>query len=103
MAQPCKPVRRDVIRAARFTADEWRCVREKADLANLAPCQYLRHAALQHRLNTRVELAAIYHLSRLGNNLNQLARVANTTGRLDDSGRLGQLLAELRAALRRLA
>lgn len=102
MSRPRKTAKRDVIRPARFTADEWRAVCESAELAELSPCSYLREAALQHRLRTRVDKKALYHLGRIGNNLNQLARVANTTGRLAAAARLETTLEDVRAAIRRL-
>ena len=103
MARPRKPGKRDVIRPARFTLEEWRTVCRKAELASLSPCRYLRKAALQHPLRSRLEQKAIYHLGRIGNNLNQLARAANATGRLAEARRLEGAMDELLAALRRIA
>ena len=44
----------------------------------------------------------VYHLGRIGTNLNQLTRIANTTGRIDYSQRLAAVLNELTEAIRRL-
>ena len=44
----------------------------------------------------------MHQLSKIGNNLNQLTRVANSTGRLDHSQRLQKVLNELTEAIRRL-
>jgi hypothetical protein len=49
-----------------------------------------------------LEREVVYHLARIGNNLNQLTRAANALRRVELSSRLELTLAELRAALRRV-
>jgi hypothetical protein len=51
----------------------------------------------------RVEEKAIYHLGRIGNNLNQLAFVANATGRLGDTRHLHEVLNQILRAIRHLS
>ena len=51
----------------------------------------------------RIEQEAVYQLGKIGNNLNQLAKVANSTGRLGDARRLRDALQELLDAVRVLA
>ncbi len=50
----------------------------------------------------RIEKEAVYHLGRIGNNLNQLAYVANATGHLNTEQHLRKTTEELLAAIRRL-
>jgi hypothetical protein len=49
-----------------------------------------------------VEQDAVYHLARLGNNLNQLTRTANALGRVELAGRLDEVLREILRAIGRL-
>ena len=51
----------------------------------------------------RIEQQAIHQLARIGNNLNQIAHVANASRRVELSERLARVLAEVMAAVRRLA
>jgi hypothetical protein len=50
----------------------------------------------------RIEQKVVNHLGRIDTNLNQLTRIANTTGRIDYSQRLAAILNELTEAIRRL-
>jgi hypothetical protein len=63
------------------------------------PSSRRRGSATTQHINAR----AIYELGRIGNNLNQLTRVANATGRIDQTKRLKTVLYELTEAIRRLA
>ena len=61
---------------------------------------YLLAAALSGRPRPRPNQPtrdAIYHLARLGNNLNQLSRAANTPNRIVDEGKLEEALAAVSA------
>jgi len=51
----------------------------------------------------RIEQEAVYQLGKIGNNLNQLAKVANSTGQIRQVQRLEQALNELLDAVRVLA
>jgi hypothetical protein len=51
----------------------------------------------------RIEQEAVYQLSKIGNNLNQLARLANASGEIRQAQRLEQVLEELLDAVRVLA
>jgi hypothetical protein len=46
--------------------------------------------------------ALVRELSRIGNNVNQLAHQANETGRLGDAAVLVEVMTELKAVLRRI-
>jgi hypothetical protein len=69
---------------ARVTVDELHLVEQCAAEARLTPSDYVRNAVL----NGRIELKRFHaadpdianQLSRIGNNLNQIARICNTTG-----------------------
>jgi hypothetical protein len=87
----------------RFAPEEWEKIRARAAEARLPPSTYVRETALGYRLSGRISSRAIYELGRIGNNLNQLTRVANATGRIDQTKRLTTVLNEITEAIRRLA
>ena len=87
----------------RFAPEEWEKIRARAAEVRLPPSTYVRQTALGYRLSGRINSRAVYELGRIGNNLNQLARVANTTGRINRKKRLESALYELTEAIRRLA
>ncbi len=92
--------------SVRLNEAEWQTLDERADLCGIALSAYVRDTALGKTLRQRphrVERQAIYHLGRIGNNLNQLARHANAARRVELSRRLDEVLAELLTAIRRLA
>ncbi len=51
----------------------------------------------------RIQEKAVYQLANIGNNLNQLAKVANATGQIQQAQRLEQALTDLLDAVRVLA
>ena len=90
----------------RVSVGEHRVILERAKECGKGTSTYMREVALgsvPRARPRRIEMHAIHQLARIGNNLNQLARVANTLRRVDLSQRLAQVLAEVEAAVRRLA
>ena len=76
-----------------------------ADRLRISRQAYMRKVALgsiPRARPRRIEQKVVYHLGRIGTNLNQLARIANTTGRIGYSQRLAAILNELTEAIRRL-
>lgn len=98
---------RTVVRGTRFTPEEWAAVEARAKSCGLLPAAYLRTVALgtiPRQQPGVVEREAVYHLVRIGNNLNQLARWANTERQLPPAAHdLAVALDEVRAAIRRIA
>ena len=89
----------------RLSPDERRSIRERAHDCGMGASTYMRETALGSKPRARprrLEQKAVYHLGRIGNNLNQLAYLANATGRLGDSRRLHEVLEELLTTMRRL-
>ena len=74
--------RRTVMVAARVTPAERAAWREKASAAGVSTSALLREAMARTRTWTApamaVESERVRHIARIGNNLNQLARWANT-------------------------
>ena len=90
----------------RMSPQEHQKLTERAYLCGTPLSTYLRTVALgtiPRARPRRVEERAIYHLGRIGNNLNQLAYVANATGRLGDSGHLNEVLNQILRTIRYLS
>jgi hypothetical protein len=97
----CRTVRVPV----RYAPTELEIVRERARTCGLPVARFVREASLgavprARRLPLADEL--IRHLARIGNNLNQMAFVANATDRLPAEKVLDAVLDELRAVLLRV-
>jgi hypothetical protein len=90
----------------RFTPSEFELVKFRARSSRRTMARYVRERALgaePHASPTRDVDAVLYHLGRIGNNVNQLAHVANATDRFPSEERLNVVLAELRALIGQLA
>jgi len=78
---PADQVRRHTI-GVRVNEDERRRIQEKADRMNMAPAQWLRHAALDRVLPPcpapKVNRDMYVELGRIGNNINQLVKATNS-------------------------
>ena len=102
------PIERRSTHTIRFSKTEWSAVRDQADRAGLRPTVYVREAAVGRRLRRRPdashrELAARFadhdrQLAWIGNNLNQLVRLAHV-GRLRHDRDFLDVLGRLRADL----
>jgi len=102
---PASRPTRSCFRSLRLTPGELALVRARAHSAGLPVSTFLRRAALGQAVRARrgqVERDAIYQLSKIGNNLNQLARAANTARQVVALELLEEALQELRAALAEL-
>lgn len=101
-----KKEHRTIIRPARFSSAEWEVVKVRAAAATKPPATYLREAALSAQViqaqPRRVSRAdrAVYELARIGNNLNQLARAANASGRFAIEEQLRGLVEDLATIIR---
>jgi hypothetical protein len=89
----------------RFTAEEWATILRNAGDCGTPPARYVREVALGHtprarRPQANAELLRL--LLRAGNNLNQLAYVANSRGQVNEAGILRVALDEVVAAARRV-
>ena len=77
-------------------------IEAKAERAGLPVAAYLRAAGAGQRLDRRVNDRVYHQLARIGVNVNQMAHVANASGRLPELGRLRALAEELSAMRRGL-
>jgi len=90
----------------RFTPAEIEAVRERARACGRPVARYAREVLLgatpRARRNTSAD-EALRQLARIGNNLNQLAHIANATERLPIEAKVDTVLAELMAVASRIA
>ena len=77
-------------------------VEAKAVRAGLPVAAYLRAAGAGRRLDRRINDRVYHQLARIGVNVNQMARVANASGRLPELERLRTLSEDLLEMRRRL-
>jgi hypothetical protein len=104
MTSPCE--RRTLIKRYRLNASEWSAVKGRAAAAGKKVSAFVREAALSAQViqaaPRRISRAdrAIHELARLGNNLNQLARAANASGRFGIEESLRDLLAQIQAIIK---
>jgi hypothetical protein len=98
--------RRDELISARVRPDELAAIEERAAASNRILSDFIREQALNGKVLVRQfnALSAIdrHDLARIGSNLNQIARVCNTTGDTHRARHIESLLDELRALLARL-
>lgn len=91
---------------ARVSPDEMAAIEQRAAGANRMLSEFIRELALSGKIAVRQfhALSAIdrHDLARIGNNLNQIARVLNQTGDSARARNIDLLLVELRALLARL-
>jgi len=98
--------RRTVVVAARVTRAEHAAWKEKAAAAGVSPSALLRMAMARTQTWTAPALAGrerSRQIARIGNNLNQLARWANTRASALDALRVIDALKAVERALRALA
>ena len=92
--------------SVRMSSDELSAVAQRAHDCGKCLSTYMRIVALgsvPRARPRRIEQEAVYQLGKIGNNLNQLARVANASGQIRQVQRLEQVLQELLNTVRVLA
>lgn len=94
-----KGARRGAKVELRLSADEKASLQQSAGEAGLTVSEYVRRRSLGRPVAARADRETRVLLRRIGVNLNQLARSANTSGASASEQRLYEALTELRAAL----
>ena len=103
---PDRPQFKTKIVSVRMSPEELRAVAQRAHDCGKCLSTYMRRVALgsiPRARPRRIEQEAVYQLGKIGNNLNQLTRVANARGQIRQVQRLEQVLEELLDAVRVLA
>lgn len=87
----------------RLSDAELAALTQRAEASNRTVAAYVRDVALGQSPRSRDNAALVAALSRVGNNLNQLAKRAHQTGHVPAAEVLAPLLDEVRAALEGVA
>ena len=98
-------VQKRQVRKIRYRNSEWDLIVARARECRKPPARYVREVSLgvvPRARRNRIEDRIIVHLGRIGNNLNQLARLAHSTGQLNAQDQLQFTLEEVLAAIRRI-
>lgn len=98
-------VEKRTVRKIRYRDSEWELIVARARECRKPPARYVREVSLGFILRAkrnRIEDRLIVQLGRVGNNLNQLARLAQSTGQLPTRDQLHATLEEILAAIRRI-
>jgi hypothetical protein len=83
--RPTKPVKKEIRASVRFTRAEYLVIREKAGRAGMMAAAFLRLAAFQSMIRTRLteeERQLVRQLVGMSNNLNQTAKTCHKEGAL---------------------
>lgn len=69
----------------RFTEDEYKLLKQKADDLDITLSNYIRKKALGNRekVTTKCDKELLYHINRISNNLNQVAKRCNINKTID--------------------
>ena len=92
-------------RKIRYRDSEWDLIVARARECRKPPARYVREVSLgviPRARRNRIEEGIIHQLGRIGNNLNQIARLTHAAGHLPPADQLRSTLEEILALVRRI-
>lgn len=78
-----RPVIKTIIKSLRLTEDEAQTINDKLNETGLSFSQYAIKRLCGYQVKSAVDKQLVFELSRIGNNLNQIARKLNQNGLFD--------------------
>lgn len=72
---------KEIRKTIRFTEDEYAKIQQQLDTANISFSVFARSALLHKKIKLPIERELLTELSRIGNNLNQIAKAVNSQER----------------------
>lgn len=72
---------KDIRKTIRFSETEFQQIQQKLDMAEISFSDFARSTLLKKKINLPIERELIYHLNKIGNNLNQIAKRVNSSER----------------------
>ena len=94
--------RRTITQSVHLSEEEKEEIERRADRAGLSVSAFFRKRALGKDIKTKVEENVVNELNRIGVNVNQLARWANRGQGRRVQSKLDDVIADLKAAIKRL-
>jgi len=68
---------KDIRKTLRFSKEEFDKIQLELDKSNISFSDFARSAILRKKIKLPIEKELIYQISKIGNNLNQIARAVN--------------------------
>ncbi len=87
-----------------LTPSQYAKIEERADSAGLSDVELIRRLAINQEFHTvpAINRSALIELNKIGGNINQIAKVANSTGHLDNLEELENINAQIRIIANKL-
>ncbi|WP_345969464.1 plasmid mobilization relaxosome protein MobC [Sulfurimonas sp. HSL1-6] len=76
-------MRKRIRKTIRFSLGEWQEIESKLSATHTEFSRFARAALLRRKLSTDVDRELLYQMQRIGNNLNQIAKVCNINKSVD--------------------
>ena len=103
--RPAKKIKRSNILMVRLTATEKLLIEGRARDAGIKPSEWFRKAAKSAKIVPRLqpqEVELLKHIGGMANNLNQIAKQANSIGLLSVASKCKSLLDEIELTIQKL-
>jgi len=103
--RPVKKIKRSYILMIRLTATEKLLIEGRAKDAGMKPSEWFRKAAKSAKIVPRLqpqEVELLKHIGGMANNLNQIAKQANSIGLLSVASKCKSLLDEIELTIQKL-
>jgi hypothetical protein len=89
--------------SVRFSPQEEEKLKEKANNSTLKLTQFIRKAALNRKMDSKTDLLTLAQLRKIGNNINQIARITNAEKTINKTaGSIQKQIEELNDTLNKI-
>lgn len=88
---------KDIRKTLRFSKEEFDKIQLELEKSNISFSDFARSAILKKKIKLPIEKELIYQISKIGNNLNQIARAVNSKDRVAVLTELVEIEKQLKA------
>ena len=88
---------KDIRKTLRFSKQEFDKIQLELEKSNISFSDFARSAILKKKIKLPIEKELIYQISKIGNNLNQIARAVNSKDRVAVLTELVEIEKQLKA------
>lgn len=88
---------KDIRKTLRFSKEEFDKIQLELEKSNISFSDFARSAILKKKIKLPIEKELIYQISKIGNNLNQIARAVNSKDRVAVLTQLVEIEKQLKA------